>query len=286
MVPLQKAAGTDKPFRVLVVDDYEPWRRLVCSTLQMRPTCQVISEVSDGLEAVQKAQELQPDLIVLDIGLPTLSGIDAAKQIRTQAPQSKILFLSETRSWDIVTEALRSGGSGYVVKSKAASELLSAVEAVLHGKPFLSVGLPDLEAIHLEDECAASPVRRENVVVTSTTQSLENPSREIRLYSDDAAFVDGFAGSIATALKSGNVAIVVGTESQRAGIFEKLSSDGVDVAAAIERKRYVPLDVADTHATFLVDSSNDGYGFVKAVRHAVGEALRAAKQRHLRPAVG
>jgi len=234
----------------------------------MPPTCQIIGEVSDGLEAVQKAQELQPDLIVLDIGLPTLNGIEAAKQIRTQAPQSKILFLSENRSWDIAREALRSGGSGYVIKSNAASELLPAVEAVLRGKPFLSSGLP------------------EDIFPPSITQSLETPSREIRLYPDDAAFVDGFARSIATALINGNVAIAVATDSQRAGIFQKLSSDGVDVAVAIERKRYVPLDVAHAHSAFLVDSSTGGYGLAKAVPHAMSEALRAAKQRHLHAAVG
>ena len=268
MVSLQKAAGISKPCRVLVVDDNQPWRRLVYSTLHMPPTCQIIGEVSDGLEAVQKAQELQPDLIVLDIGLPTLNGIEAAKQIRTQAPQSKILFLSENRSWDIAREALRSGGSGYVIKSNAASELLPAVEAVLRGKPFLSSGLP------------------EDIVPPSITQSLETPSREIRLYPDDAAFVDGFARSIATALINGNVAIAVATESQRAGIFQKLSSDGVDVAVAIERKRYVPLDVAHAHSAFLVDSSTGGYGLAKAVPHAMSEALRAAKQRHLHAVVG
>jgi DNA-binding NarL/FixJ family response regulator len=254
--------------RVLVADDYETWRRYVYSTLQTRPTYQVIGEVSDGLEAVQKAQELQPDLIVLDIGLPTLNGIEAARQIRTQAPQSKILFLSENRSEDIAREALRSGGSGYVIKSNAASELLPAVEAVLQGKPFLSRGLP------------------ENIGMPSTTQSLETPSREVRLYADDAAFVNGFARTIATALENGNMAIAVATKSQLEGIFQKLSSDGVNVGAAIELKRYVPLDVGDTHSTFLVVSSTDGYGFARVMPRAMGEALRAAKRRHLRAAVG
>ena len=72
--------------RVLVVDDYEPWRRFVCSTLQKRPELQVVGEVSDGLEAVQQAEQLQPDLIVLDIGLPTMNGIEAARRIREVSP--------------------------------------------------------------------------------------------------------------------------------------------------------------------------------------------------------
>jgi len=124
--------------RVLVVDDYEPWHRFVVTTLRNEPELEIVGKVSDGLEAVNKAQELQPDLILLDIGLPTLNGIEAARRIREVSPTSKILFVSQNRSWDIAKEALRSGGDGYVVKSKAASELLPAVEAVLQDKPFVS----------------------------------------------------------------------------------------------------------------------------------------------------
>ncbi|MGA9813310.1 MAG: response regulator transcription factor, partial [Terriglobales bacterium] len=80
--------------RVLVVEDYEPFRRSVCSMLETRPELQVIGEVSDGLEAVYQAEKLQPDLIVLDIGLPLQNGIEAARQIRELSPNSKVLFLS------------------------------------------------------------------------------------------------------------------------------------------------------------------------------------------------
>ena len=74
---------------ILVVDDYEPWRRFVSTTLQKQPKLQVIGEALDGLEAVQKAQQLQPDLILLDIGLPTLNGIEAARRIRGFPPSPK-----------------------------------------------------------------------------------------------------------------------------------------------------------------------------------------------------
>ena len=127
---------TNRPIRALVVDDYEPWRRFVRSTLQKLAEVQVIGEASDGLQAVQQAQQLQPDLIVLDIGLPTLNGIEAARQIRTLSPSSKVLLLTENRSSEIAEETIRAGGSGYVVKSDAAHELLPAIEAVLHGKQF------------------------------------------------------------------------------------------------------------------------------------------------------
>jgi DNA-binding NarL/FixJ family response regulator len=127
--------------RVLVVEDYEPFRRFLHLKLQSRPELQIVSEASDGLEAVQKAKELQPDLILLDIGLPKLNGIEAARQIRKSAPQSRIVFVSQESSPEIVQEALSLGAYGYVVKSKAERDLLATVDAVVEGNQFLSSGL-------------------------------------------------------------------------------------------------------------------------------------------------
>lgn len=122
---------------VLLVDDHKAWRHFSLTTLLKQAELQVIGEAHDGLEAVQMARQLEPDLILLDIGLPKLNGIEAARQIRRIAPKSRILFVSENRSWHIVEEALRSGGDGYVIKSDAATDLLPAVEAVLRGKRFV-----------------------------------------------------------------------------------------------------------------------------------------------------
>jgi DNA-binding NarL/FixJ family response regulator len=127
--------------RILVVEDYEPVRRFICSILSERPGFQIVEEVTDGLDAVQKAGELQPDLIVLDIGLPSLNGIDAARRIRRLFPTIKILFVTQESSAVVVQEALALGALGYVVKAHAGSELLPAVEAVLQGRQFVSSGL-------------------------------------------------------------------------------------------------------------------------------------------------
>jgi DNA-binding NarL/FixJ family response regulator len=129
------------PIRILVVDDYEPFRRLVSSMLGESPELHIGGEVSDGLEAVQKAEELQPDLILFDVGLPTLNGIEAARRIRQLSPESKILFVSQDSSPAIVQEALRLGAMGYVAKTKARSDLLAAVEAIFQGRRFVSTGL-------------------------------------------------------------------------------------------------------------------------------------------------
>lgn len=121
---------------VLVVEDYKPFRRFICSTLGRRPELQVAGEVSDGLEAVKKAEELQPDLILLDIGLPTLNGITAARLV----PRAIILFLSQENDADIVAEALSNGPKGFVRKQNASTDLLPAIAAVFRGDRFVSTG--------------------------------------------------------------------------------------------------------------------------------------------------
>lgn len=117
-------------FRVLVVDDYEPWRQFVRAALQKKIELEIVGESSDGLQAIQQAQELRPDLILLDLGLPALHGIEAARRLRSLLPMSKILFVSQESSPDVVQEALSTGAQGYVVK-QSARDLLKAVSAAL-----------------------------------------------------------------------------------------------------------------------------------------------------------
>jgi DNA-binding NarL/FixJ family response regulator len=133
--------GTRSAIRVLVVDDYEPFRRFVCTTLEARPELQVVGEAADGFQAVQKAAELQPDLILLDVGMPTLNGIEAAHRILRLVPAAKILFLSQENDADVVAAAFSNGAKGYVRKQNANSELLSAIETLLRGNRFVSQGL-------------------------------------------------------------------------------------------------------------------------------------------------
>ena len=124
--------------RILVVDDFGPIRRFVCEALGKRQHLRVVGEALDGLEAIQKAVEMKPELILLDIGLPTLNGLEAARQIRKLVPESKVIFFSQESSADVLQEALRIGAWGYVVKVGAETELLTAVEAVISGKRFVS----------------------------------------------------------------------------------------------------------------------------------------------------
>src|SRR5262249_5894883 len=127
--------------RVLVVDDYEKWRSFARATIEKQDGLEVIGEISDGLQALQQAQQLQPELIIVDIGIPTINGIEVARRIRESTSKAKILFLTENRSPEIAEKALSTGANGYVVKSDAGRELLPAIKAVLEGKRFISKSL-------------------------------------------------------------------------------------------------------------------------------------------------
>jgi DNA-binding NarL/FixJ family response regulator len=124
--------------RVLVVDDFEPMRQTIRAMLQERRDFQIVGEASDGLEAVQKAVELNPDLILMDIGLPSQNGIEAARQIRELVPEAKILYLSQETSPEVLREALSVSTSAYVVKVNAGTELVPAIDAIISGEEFVS----------------------------------------------------------------------------------------------------------------------------------------------------
>jgi len=124
--------------RVLLVEDFVAFRQFICSRLRNSHDLRVIGEASDGLEALQKTVELRPDLILLDIGLPSLNGIEVARQVRSLVSESKIIFLTRETSADTMQEALSVGAWGYLTKSNAQADLFAAVEAVLSGKTFVS----------------------------------------------------------------------------------------------------------------------------------------------------
>jgi len=124
-------------FTTLVVEDREDFRRFLCSALMEATECEIVGEASDGLKAVYQAEKLQPDLILLDLGLPTLNGIQAARRIRQLSPNSKILFVSQNSSPEIAQGALQVGAHGYLVKSDT-NELTSAISTVLAGAQFVS----------------------------------------------------------------------------------------------------------------------------------------------------
>ncbi|HXW57332.1 MAG TPA: response regulator transcription factor [Candidatus Cybelea sp.] len=148
----------ESPVSILLVDDFQPFRAAVSLLLRRKAELQIAAEASDGVEAVQKAMRLQPHLILLDIGLPKLDGIRAARQMRAIAPRSRIIFVTQERSSEIVQEAMALGASGYIVKAKVDSELLSAIEVVLEGQRFVGTGVDGQDNPPRASKAARAPV--------------------------------------------------------------------------------------------------------------------------------
>ena len=270
--------------RVLVVEDFEPFRRLICAMVGRMPGLQIVGEASDGLEAVRKSDELQPDLILLDVGLPTLDGIAAARQIRKLAPDAKIIFITQESSADVVQTALSLGAAGYVVKIRMASDLLLAVEAVRKGQQFVSSGL----SCHNCSVETDAPLSQNPVPAGSSSVNAERRNvfrnHHVHFYADDASFLSGFLRFIEGALNDGVPVIVVATEAHRNSLYQELKAQGRNVSADIEQGRYIPLDVADTLATFMVNDMPDPVRFLKVASDLVLSAAKASKKTHPRVA--
>ncbi len=270
--------------RVLMAEDYTAFRHFLVSTIQSRAELQVICEVANGVEAVQKARELQPDLILLDIGLPSLNGIEAARRIRNLSPNSKILFVSENQVSDVIEEALRTGAHGYVVKSDAASDLLPAVEAVLQGKKFVSASVPVQLESFPRDGQTGDHVSGKKVAPLSPHNAALVGHHEVVFYSDDGQLLDRLSQFIAAALKAGNAAIVIATESHRAGLVRRLQAYGLELRAVTEQGRYIAVDAAGTLSTFVVNGILDSDRFLESYGNLIRQAAKAAKGAHPRVA--
>jgi CheY-like chemotaxis protein len=249
--------------------------------MERRLGWQVISEASDGLEAVQKSEGMQPDVIILDLGLPNLNGIEAARQIRERSPASKILVVSQESAVEIAHEAFSAGVMGYVIKAHAGSELLPAVEAIMEGRRFISAGL-------LPSNDAQASGRLEHSSGTLSVVPGEGEvahAHEVQFYSDEESFLVGFSRFIEAALLAGNAVIVAVTEAHQRGLLQKLRESGVDLTAATDRGCYLTLDVAATVATFMVNDLPDPARFQEATSSQITVAARAAKGTPRRVAV-
>jgi DNA-binding NarL/FixJ family response regulator len=266
---------------ILLVDDFAPWRNYVSSTLQKHPRFRIIDEASDGIEAVQKARVLKPDLILMDVGLPILNGIEAARQIRQIVPASKILFLSENRSPDIAEEALNTGAAGYVVKADAARQLLPAIEAVLQGKTFVSARL----AAKYRPDSEHNPAYAGKVIEPAPAKREIPVRHSVGFYYDDQRLIDDGTQFIGSALKAGNAAIVIATAAHRDNFLSRLHASGLDIRTAIEEGRYIALDAASTLLTFMHNGTLDSAQCMKLFGQLILTAANAAKGSHPRVAV-
>jgi CheY-like chemotaxis protein len=247
--------------------------------LRTNAQVQSITEVGDGLQAVEKALELQPDLILTDIGLPGLNGIEAARQMRLLSPRSKLIFVSQESDVDVVREALAAGASGYVVKSDVAGELSAALDAVLAGKSFVGKRFAGQDLVGSTGRIPDSKIR------TASPRLHARSQHEVLFYSDRSSFVETLAQFLGPALTAGDAAVVIVTNSKREALVHRLHAMGFDVPALMEEGRYISLDPTHVLAAFMVEGFPERSRFQKVAGGIVQMAAKALKGEHTRVAI-
>ena len=246
-------------YRILVVDDFEPWRRHLSSTLGQRSRWQIVAEAADGTDAIQKASALRPDLILLDVGLPTLNGIEAARRILAHDPNLRVLFVSEHQSWEVAEAALCTGARGYICKSDAGRELLPAMDAIIGGRRFVAGRLGGRMVGHGTHHCSPNTRRH-----------------EAAFYSNRELFLDDWASIAEDALTTGATFIVVAADEHRTRLHAMLEARGLNVARALRDGRLISFGVDEAISQWMVDGFPDETRFWAAVTSVMLAAARAS----------
>jgi len=247
-------------YRVLVVEDHEWWRRCLCDELEHTSQWEVAAAVADGVQAVHKARDLRPDIILLDVGLPGMDGLQAAQQILAHDPAARILFVTEQQSLDIAEAALSIGGRGFIAKSDVGRDLLPAMDAVINGERFVSTKMVGrgLEA------CGGS---------AATGMSRRH---EAAFYTDESSLMEGYARFIEHALNAGDGLLMLLTSSRRDRLRDVLRGRVIDLDRLITERRCVWVDVAAALSACTIDGRLDDGRFWNAASSLVMEAARGS----------
>lgn len=241
--------------RVLVVEDHAAFRGIVCELLQESPSVRIVGEAADGLEAVHQAATLRPDVVVLDMNLPSLNGFEVARRIRAAVPHAKVLFLTVETSLEVVEQAFRSGAHGYVYKPRAQRDMLAALDAITHGARFVNGGLERV----------------------ADGDSLASHHHRAAFCSSDEALIDAFGRFIACRLDNGGAVISLVTDAHAEGLRRNLLASPVDFDSAIREQRYMPLRISDLLAQIMVDGYPDPVRFSSVAEQVLTDAFRRAK---------
>jgi DNA-binding NarL/FixJ family response regulator len=275
--------------RILVADDFVPWCRYVSLLiLPKKPEWQIVGEVFDGVEAVKKAAELRPDLILLDVGLPKLSGIEVARQIKEIDSDVKILFLSVFDSREIVELALSTGANGYVVKLDAGSELVVGMEEVLQGKLFVSSRLRGSISVQGVSSQASDELVRDARLSSraiSLPEAESTHQHDALFYSDDDSLIKSVTDFFGSALRFGNSVIAIASEPHRDAIVQELKTQGLNADVLIQQGAYVSLDAAELIPTLMINEQLDAGRFFESFKNLIESASKAAKAKHPRVAI-
>ena len=161
--------------RILLVDDHPIILSGLRNSLSSYPQLKIVGEASDGIEALHKARETNPDVVLMDIGLPGLNGIEATRALRKEIPTAKVLALTMHDNREYILEIIRAGAKGYVLKDTTPSELIQAIVAVYKGDSFFS---PRISRI-VVDELKANPQRKKPALISGLTLREEEVLRLI-----------------------------------------------------------------------------------------------------------
>jgi DNA-binding NarL/FixJ family response regulator len=248
--------------RVLVVEDHEPIRRVICELLQGRADLLIVGEAADGLEAIRQAEALRPDLVILDIGLPMLSGFEVVGRIRAIVPDAKLMFVTNESSLEVVEQAFRRGAHGYVYKPRVQRDVLPVLDAIIRGGRFVSGGLERI----------------------ATGDSLASHRHEVVFCSSDAVLIGAFSRFIAGQLREGSAVVAVVTAAHERSLRSSLEASDVDVATAIRQRRYLPVNVSELLEKATVNGGPDPLRYLDAARDLLTDVTRRATNQHARVA--
>ena len=248
--------------RVLIVEDHKRFRRVLCELLQQRADLLIVGEAADGLEAICQAEALRPDVVVLDIGLPMLSGLEVAERIRAKVPDAKLMFVTNESSLEVVEQAFRRGAHGYVYKPRVQRDVLPVLDAIVRGGRFVSGGL---ERIAQGD-------------------SLASHRHDLVFCSSDAVLIGAFSRFIAAELREGSAVVAVVTAAHERRLQSSLEASHVDVALAIRQQRYFPVNVNELIAKATVSGCLDPLRYLDAARDLLTDVRRRASDQHARVA--
>jgi DNA-binding NarL/FixJ family response regulator len=234
--------------RVLLVEDFCAFRRAIRTMLEELPRFQVVGEAADGDAAIQLAAALLPDLILLDINLPKLNGLQVVPHILRLSPSSKIVFLTQEPSTEVAEEALHLGARGYVVKSDAGGELLRALEAVMRDERYVSRRL----RTHMASETLHRfGIRNASAAEEARTGAQGSPGKpfpcahEAHYYLHDHDFQKSLQICVSKALRAGDAVIVLLTLSHQQALCRGLQATGLAISEEIKTGR---LQLVDANA--------------------------------------
>jgi CheY-like chemotaxis protein len=240
----------------------EPFRRILRTLLEQRTDVLIVGEAADGLDAIHQAQALQPDVVMLDVGLPTLNGIEVAGGIRLVAPDARLVLVTNEKSPDLVDEAFRRGTHGYVYKPRITKDLAPVFDAVLGGGRFVS----------------------RNLERNAGGGGLASHRHDLLFSSSDRVLVSNFSRFIQSQLLLGAAVIVLVNDSHGESLHLSLRDSNVDFALAIKEERYIPLNITDALSSVMVDGWPDPVQFASVAGELVEREARRATGRHPRVA--